>query len=35
MVRSAMQFQRGLREREFERLYGTEPQCRAAVIAAR
>ena len=30
-----MQFQRGLSEREFERLYGTEAQCRAAVIAVR
>ncbi|KDM65639.1 transposase zinc-ribbon domain-containing protein [Acidiphilium sp. JA12-A1] len=35
MARNAVQFQRGLSEAEFERLYGTEEQCRAVVIAAR
>jgi len=35
MARNAVQFQRGLSEVEFERLYGTEEQCRAVVIAAR
>ena len=35
MARNAVQFQRGLSEVEFERLYGTEEQFRAVVIAAR
>ena len=35
MARNAVQFQRGLSEAEFDRLYGTEEQCRAVVIAAR
>ena len=35
MARNAVQFQKGLSEAEFTRLYGTEPQCRAIVIAAR
>ncbi len=35
MARNAVQFQRGLTEAEFERLYSTEEQCRAVVIAAR
>jgi predicted RNA-binding Zn-ribbon protein involved in translation (DUF1610 family) len=30
-----VQFQEGLSEPEFDRLYGTEEQCRAVVIAAR
>ena len=35
MARNKVQFQTGLSEPEFERLYGTEEQCRALVIAAR
>ena len=35
MARNRVQFQKGLSEPEFERLYGTEEQCRAAVVAAR
>jgi transposase-like protein len=35
MARNAVQFQKGLSEAEFTRLYGTAPQCRAIVIAAR
>jgi transposase-like protein len=35
MPRNAVQFQKGLSEVEFTRLYGTEQQCRAIVIAAR
>jgi transposase-like protein len=35
MARNAVQFQKGLSEPEFERRYGTEEQCREAVIAAR
>lgn len=35
MSRNAVQFQRGLSEVEFDRLYGTDEQCRAMVIAAR
>jgi len=35
MARNAVQFQKGLSEAEFMRLYGTEQQCRAIVIAAR
>ena len=35
MARNAVQFQRGLSEVGFDRLYGTEEQCRAVVIAAR
>jgi hypothetical protein len=35
MARNAAQIQKGLSERAFERLYGTEPLCRAIVLAAR
>jgi transposase-like protein len=35
MVRNTVQFQKGLREPEFDRRYGTEEQCRAIVVAAR
>jgi len=35
MGRNKVQFQKGLSEPEFDRLYGTEEQCRAVVIAAR
>ena len=35
MARNKVQFQKGLSEPAFERLYGTEEQCRAAVVAAR
>jgi ribosomal protein L37AE/L43A len=35
MARNKVQFQKGLSEAEFDRLYGTEEQCRAVVIAAR
>lgn len=35
MARNGVQFQKGLSEAAFERQYGTEEQCRAAVIAAR
>jgi hypothetical protein len=33
MARNAVQFQKGLSEAEFDRLYGTDEQCRAVVIA--
>ena len=35
MPRNRVQFQKGLSEPEFERRYGTEEQCRAAVVASR
>jgi len=35
MARSKVQFQRGLSDAEFERLYGTEDKCREALIAWR
>lgn len=35
MARNMVQFQKGLSEPEFERRFGTEEQCRAAVSAAR
>src|SRR6202161_3994458 len=35
MARNAVQFQKGLSDAEFERLYGTEEQCRAVVVASR
>ena len=35
MARNKVQFQKGLSEAEFERRYGTEEQCREAVIASR
>jgi len=35
MARNTVQFQKGLSELTFERLYGTEEQCRAVVIASR
>lgn len=35
MARNTVQFQKGLSEPEFERLYGTEEQCRALVITSR
>jgi ribosomal protein L37AE/L43A len=35
MARNKVQFQKGLSEAEFDRLHGTEEQCRAAVIASR
>ncbi|MEI4233429.1 transposase [Roseovarius sp. D22-M7] len=35
MARNKVQFQKGLSEPEFERLYGTEEQCRAGVVASR
>jgi ribosomal protein L37AE/L43A len=35
MARNRVQFQKGLSEPEFERLYGTEELCRAMVVAAR
>jgi ribosomal protein L37AE/L43A len=35
MARNKVQFQKGLSEAAFERLYGSEAQCRALVIAAR
>ena len=35
MARNRVQFQKGLSEPAFERLYGTEEQCRAVVVAAR
>jgi transposase-like protein len=35
MARNTVQFQKGLSEPEFERLYGTEEQCRAVVVASR
>jgi transposase-like protein len=35
MARNSVQFQKGLSEAGFDELYGTEPKCRAAVIAWR
>jgi transposase-like protein len=35
MARNRVQFQKGLSEPDFDRLYGTEDQCRAIVIACR
>ena len=35
MARNKVQFQKGLSEFGFERLYGSEDQCRAAVVASR
>jgi transposase-like protein len=35
MARNRVQFQKGLSEPAFEQLYGTEEQCRAAVVASR
>jgi ribosomal protein L37AE/L43A len=35
MARNKVQFQRGLSDREFDRLYGTEELCREAVISWR
>ncbi len=35
MARNTVQFQKGLSEPEFERQFGTEEQCRAAVIGSR
>ncbi len=35
MARNRVQFQKGLSEPEFDRLYGSEEQCRAIVIASR
>lgn len=35
MARNTVQFQKGLSEPEFGRLYGTEKQCRAVVVASR
>ena len=35
MARNTVQFQKGLSEPAFERLYGTEEQCRAVVVASR
>jgi transposase-like protein len=35
MARSAIQFQKGLSKPEFQRLYGTEEQCEAALEKAR
>jgi hypothetical protein len=35
MARNAVQFQKGLSMAEFLRLYGTEDQCHAAVVAMR
>jgi hypothetical protein len=35
MAHNTVQFQKGLSEAEFDRLYGTDEQCRAIVIAAR
>src|SRR5208282_896899 len=35
MARNLVQFQKGLSEQEFDRLYGTEELCRAVVIGAR
>ncbi len=35
MARNAVQLQKGLSEPAFDRLYGTEEQCRAVVVAAR
>jgi hypothetical protein len=35
MARNKVQFQRGLSDREFDRLYGTEELCREAVFSWR
>ena len=35
MARNAVQLRKGLSEPAFERLYGTEEQCRAVVVASR
>ena len=35
MARNKVQFQRGLSDVEFERLYGTEEKCRAALFSWR
>jgi ribosomal protein L37AE/L43A len=35
MARNTVQFQKGLSEPEFDRLYGAEEQCRAVVVASR
>src|SRR5260370_10395783 len=35
MARNTVQFQKGLSEPEFDRLYGLEEQCRAVVVASR
>ena len=35
MARNRVRFQKGLSEPEFERLYGTKVQCRAAIVASR
>jgi len=35
MARNKVRFQKGLSEFGFERLYGSEEQCRAAVVASR
>ena len=35
MARNTVQFQKGLSEPGFERQFGTEEQCRAAVVASR
>ena len=35
MARNRVQFQKGLSAPEFERLYGTEEQCRAVIVASR
>lgn len=35
MARNKVQFQKGLSEAAFDRLYGTEAQCRAAIVALR
>ena len=35
MARNGVQLQKGLSEAEFDRLSGTDEQCRAVVIAAR
>ncbi len=35
MARNTVQFQKGLSEPEFDRLYGTEEQCRAVVVGSR
>ena len=35
MARNTVQFQKGLSEPEFERQFGTEEQCRAAIVSSR
>ena len=35
MARNQVQFQKGLSTVEFQRLYGTEEQCRAALVRMR